>query len=66
MFAVLVSVVAILAIREYLRIIFNNDEGPTSETIKIISYAVSMTLIISACLGSWAVVFLILAIPSEN
>ncbi len=62
MFAVLVSVVAILAIREYLRIIFNNDEGPTSETIKIISYAVSMTLIISACLGSWEVEFLILAI----
>ncbi len=61
MFAVLVSVVAIFAIREYLRIIFQNDEGSISNTIKIISYTVSMTLIISACLGSWEVLFLILA-----
>ncbi|WP_299976378.1 phosphatidate cytidylyltransferase [Desulfobacula sp.] len=61
LFAVLVSVVAIFAIREYLRIIFQNDEGSISNTIKIISYTVSMTLIISACLGSWEVLFLILA-----
>ena len=61
LFAVLVSVVAIFAIREYLRIIFQNDEGLLSDTIKIISYTVSMTLIISACLGSWEVLVLILA-----
>ncbi len=61
MFAVLVSVVAIFAMREYLRIIFKNDEIPISNTIKIISYIVSMTLIISACLGSWEVLFLIIA-----
>ena len=61
MFSVLVSVVAIFAIREYLRIIFENDEGPISNTIRIISYTVSMTLIISACLGSWEILFLIIA-----
>ncbi|MBW2653367.1 MAG: phosphatidate cytidylyltransferase [Deltaproteobacteria bacterium] len=59
--AILVSVVAICAIREYLRIIFKNDERSLSNTIKIISYAVSMALIISACLGSWEILFLILA-----
>jgi len=60
--AVLVSVAAVFAIREYLNIIFGNDEGPISETIKIISYTVSMALIIGACLGSWEILFLILAV----
>jgi phosphatidate cytidylyltransferase len=59
--AVLVSVVAIFAMREYLKIIFENDENPVSDTIKIVSYTVSMSLIIAACLGSWEVLFLILA-----
>lgn len=59
--AALVSVVAVLAIREYLRIIFQKSEGPVSQTIKIISYTVSMALIITACLGSWELLFLILA-----
>lgn len=62
LFAVLISAVAILAIREYLRIIFGNDEKSISNTIKIISYTVSMTLIISACLGSLEILFLILAV----
>mgnify|MGYP002725767015 CR=1 FL=1 len=59
--AAMISVVAIFAMREYLRIIFGNDEDPISNTIKIISYTVSMTLIISACLGSWEILFLIIA-----
>ncbi len=59
--AALVSVAALFAVREYLRIIFGNNEDPISNIIKIISYTVSMTLIISACLGSWEVLFLILA-----
>lgn len=59
--AVMVSIVAIFAMHEYLRIIFGNDEGPISNTIKIISHTVSMLLIFSACLGSWEVLFLILA-----
>lgn len=59
--AVLLSVVAIFSMREYLRIIFGSDEGPISNTIKIISSTVSMALIISACLGSWEILFLILA-----
>lgn len=59
--AVLVSAVAIFAMQEYLRIIFENDAGSISKTIKIMSYAVSMSLVISACLGSWEVQFLILA-----
>jgi phosphatidate cytidylyltransferase len=61
LFAVLVSVVAIFAMREYLRIIFKNDEGPFSTTVAIISYSVSITLIISACLGSWEILFLNIA-----
>ncbi len=60
--AVLVSVVAVFAVREYLRIIYKNDPGPVSGIIKIISYAVSMGLIVSASLGSWEVLFLILAL----
>lgn len=60
--AALVSVVAIFAIREYLRIICGNDEGPVSQTIKIISYAVSMILVMGACLTSWQVMFFLLAL----
>ncbi|MCP3876394.1 MAG: phosphatidate cytidylyltransferase [Desulfobacteraceae bacterium] len=61
LFAVLISIAAIFAVREYLRIIFGNEKGPISFAITIISYTVSMALIISACLGSWEVLFLILA-----
>ncbi|WDP89266.1 MAG: phosphatidate cytidylyltransferase [Desulfobacter sp.] len=60
--AALVSVVAIFAIREYLRIICGNEEGPVSQTIKIISYTVSMILVMGACLSSWQIIFLILAL----
>jgi len=60
--AVLVSIVAVFAVREYLRIIFKNDNEPVSNTIKIISYTVSMALVISACLKSWQIMFLILAV----
>ncbi|MCP4670092.1 MAG: phosphatidate cytidylyltransferase, partial [Desulfobacula sp.] len=62
MIAVLVSIVAVFAMGEYLRIIFYNDDKPISNTIKILSYAVSMSLIISASLASWKIVFLILAL----
>ncbi len=61
MVATMISVVAIFSMREYLRIVFGNTEDPISNTIKIISYTVSMSLIISACLGSWEIVFLIMA-----
>ncbi len=57
----MISVVAIFAMREYLRVIFGNREDPISNTIKIISYTVSMALIISACLKSWEILFLIIA-----
>ncbi len=60
--AALVSVVAIFAIREYLRIICGNDEGPVSQSIKIISYSISMMLIMGACLGSMQIMILILAL----
>lgn len=60
--AVLVSIAAILACREYLNIIFHADQAPVSNTLKIISYTVSMTLIISACLGSLEILFLIFAL----
>lgn len=59
--AALVSVVAILAVREYLDIIYGTDDGPISQTIKGISYFISMALVTGAVLGSWQVMFLILA-----
>ena len=62
MVAVLVSIVALLAMGEYLRIMFHNDDVPVSNTIKIISYAVSMSLIISAALVSWETECLILTL----
>jgi len=60
--AAVVSVVAIFAMGEYLRIMFQNDDRPLSNTIKIISYAASMLLIVSTCLGSWEIEFLILSL----
>jgi phosphatidate cytidylyltransferase len=60
--AALISAVAIFAVREYLRIIFNNDHAPVSQTIKLISYIISMALVMGACLGSWQVMFLVLAL----
>ena len=60
--ATVVSIVAIFAMGEYLRIMFQNDARPLSNTIKIISYAASVTLIISTCLGSWEIEFLILSL----
>ncbi len=60
--AAVVCVVAIFAMGEYLRIMFQNDDKPLSNTIKIISYAASMILIVSTCLGSWKIEFLILSL----
>ena len=60
--AAVVSVVAIFAMGEYLKIIFQNADKPVSNTIKIISYAASITLIVSTCLGSWEIEFLILSL----
>lgn len=65
--AVMVSTVSVASIREYLRIAlgrtsFGNDAAPASHTLKLISYAVSMALVIGACLGSWQVLFLVLAL----
>lgn len=51
----------IFAVREYLSVIFGNDEGPISKIIKIISYSVTILLIIGACSGSWEILFLFLA-----
>lgn len=60
--AALISVVAVLAVREYLRIIFGKDKDSASNTIKIISYSVSLALIWGACLHSWEILFLILTV----
>lgn len=60
--AAVVSIVAIFAMGEYLKIIYQNDDNPVSNTIKIISYAASITLIVSTCLGSWEIEFLILSL----
>ena len=60
--AAVVSIVAIFAMGEYLKIIFQNDDNSVSNTIKIISYAVSISLIVGACSGSWEIEFLILSL----
>ncbi|MDA8135310.1 MAG: phosphatidate cytidylyltransferase [Desulfobacteraceae bacterium] len=60
--AVLVSLVAVFAVREYLRIIFGNTDEPVSNTIKIISYTVSVLLVVGAYIGSWEILFLVLAL----
>lgn len=65
--AVMVSTVAMASVREYLRIAlgrtsFGNVTAPVSNTLKLISYTISMALVIGACLGSWQVLFLVLAL----
>ena len=60
--AALVSVVAIFAVREYLRIICPSETGPAAQAIKVISYTISMILVMGACLGSWQLMFLIQAL----
>ena len=60
--AALISVVAVSAFREYLRIIFGTDNGPISQSIKVISYTISMVLIMGGCLGSWQMMFLVMAL----
>ncbi len=75
--AVIVSIVSILATREYLKIIFQNynrddnrdndrdndrDNKQVPVFITIISYVVCMALIISSCLASWEIEFLILTL----
>ncbi len=62
MVAALVSIVAVLAMGEYLKIVFHNDDVPVSNTIKIISYAASMSLIVSASFVSWEIECLILTL----
>ena len=62
LFAVLVSVVSIFAIHEYFDIICANDTGPISQTTRVITYAACMVLVMGACLGSWPVLFFILAL----
>ncbi len=60
--AALISGVAIFSLREYLRIIFGNDEDPISLTIKTISYLIAMALVVGATLGVWQIMFLILSL----
>ena len=60
--ASLISAVSVFSVREYLRIIFGNDEGPISQTIKFISYGISIGLVIGATLGSMQIMFLTLVL----
>ncbi len=60
--AVLVCLVTVLAMGEYLFIAFKNNDVPINNSIKIISYITSITLIFSACLGSWKIEFLIISL----
>lgn len=62
--AALVSVVAIFAVREYLRIIFRQGfspgDTPVSWMIPGISYVVSILLVTAAAFGSWPGIVLVL------
>lgn len=62
LFAALVSGVSILAVFEYFNIICANDTGSVSQTIRVISYAACMVLVMAASLGSWQILFFILAL----
>lgn len=62
LFAALVSVVSIFAIHEYLGIICANDAEPISHTTRIFAYTACPVLVMAACLGSWSVLFFILAL----
>ncbi|MGD9825559.1 MAG: phosphatidate cytidylyltransferase, partial [Desulfobacter sp.] len=61
-FAALVSGVSVFATFEYLDIICANDTSPITQTTRIISYAACMVLVMGACLGSWQILFFILAL----
>ena len=62
LFAVLVSAVSILAIREYFDIICANETGSVPHTTRFIAYAACVALVTGACFGSWPVLFFILAL----
>ncbi|WP_157237928.1 phosphatidate cytidylyltransferase [Desulfobacter curvatus] len=62
LFGVLVCVVSIFAIHEYLEIICANDTEPISQTTRLIAYGACLVLIMGACLGSWPILFFILAL----
>ncbi len=60
--AALIFTVAVCAIREYLRIIFSQDDGPVSQAIKAISYITCLFLVAGAGAGSWPFMFLAFAL----
>ncbi|MCP3944203.1 MAG: phosphatidate cytidylyltransferase [Desulfobacteraceae bacterium] len=60
--AVLVTIVAVAAVDEYLRIVFRHDDKPVPNVLKLLSYAVSLVLVLAACRGSWQISFLALAL----
>nr|WP_320193762.1 phosphatidate cytidylyltransferase [uncultured Desulfobacter sp.] len=61
-FAALVSVVSVFAIHEYFDIICANDTGSISKTMRFIAYSACTALVMGACLGSWPILFSILAL----
>jgi phosphatidate cytidylyltransferase len=60
--AALVSVVAIFAIKEYLRIIFSRDNSGTPLIIMAISFLTGIFLVIGAAFESWPAMFLVLSL----
>lgn len=57
--AVLISVVALLTLREYLTISLNNHP-PAPFFTTLVTYITAMSLVMGACLGKWEVQFLVL------
>ncbi|MCA1784464.1 MAG: phosphatidate cytidylyltransferase [Desulfobacteraceae bacterium] len=60
--AALVSVVAVLAIKEYLHIIFSRDNSGTPWIITAISFFTGIFLVIGAAFESWPAMFLALSL----
>jgi phosphatidate cytidylyltransferase len=62
LFGCLVSLVSIFAIHEYFDIICANDTEPLPKTTRLIAYVACVALVMGACLGSWPILFFILAL----
>jgi phosphatidate cytidylyltransferase len=60
--AALVSVVAIFAIREYLRIVFSRGDGEVPLSITAISFITCVFLVTAAAFGVWPVMILTMAL----
>lgn len=65
LFAALLSLVAVIAMEEYLKIVFavhHSKVSVVSTTMRITSYAIAMAIIMGGTLGLWQIIVLIIAV----